>query len=66
MRFVLPLAEFMLELYPSSVNGKVQLAEAEIMLKNYPAAIRAYEQLQTQFPSEPAIKARLDWLRSQR
>jgi tetratricopeptide (TPR) repeat protein len=62
----LPLAKLMLELYPSSVNGKVQLAEAEIMLKNYPAAISAYEQLQTQFPSEPAIKTRLNWLRSQR
>lgn len=62
----LPLAEYTLELYPMSVNAKVQLAEAQIALENYPAAVAVYEQLLTLFPGEPAIVTRLEWLRSQR
>jgi len=62
----LPVVELVLELYPTSVNAKVLRAEAETVLGNYPAAIAVYEQLLTQFPGEPAIVARLEWLRSQR
>ena len=62
----LPIAEYLLELYPMSVNGKVLLAETQSALKNYPAAIALYEQVLTQFPGEPQITSRLEWLRTQR
>jgi dienelactone hydrolase len=61
----LPLIEYSLELYPMSGGGKALLAEAQIALKNYAAAIETYEQLLTQFPGEPSITARLEWLRAQ-
>jgi tetratricopeptide (TPR) repeat protein len=61
----LPLIEYSLELYPLSGGGKALLAEAQIGLKNYAAAIEAYEQLLTQFPGQPSITARLEWLRAQ-
>lgn len=62
----LPLIEYMLELYPTSVNGKVLMAEAQTALANYPAAIALYEQLLTQFPGQPQITSRLEQLRSRR
>jgi hypothetical protein len=62
----LPLLEYMLELYPTSVNGKLLMAEAQAALENYPAAIALYEQLLAQFPAEPQITSRLAQLRSSR
>ena len=62
----LPLVEFSLELYPSSGGGKGLLAETQIALRNYPAAIAVYEDLVAQFPGEPSLVSRLEWLRSQR
>jgi len=62
----LPLVEYMLELYPTSVNGRVLLGEAQTALENYPAAIAVYEQLLTQFPGEPQITSRLEQLRNRR
>jgi tetratricopeptide (TPR) repeat protein len=61
----LPLIEYSLELYPQSGGGKAMLAEAQIALENYPAAIATYEQLLEQFPGQPSITSRLEWLRSQ-
>ena len=56
----------MLELYPTSVNGKLLMAEAQTTLENESAAIALYEQLLTQFPGEPQITSRLEQLRSRR
>jgi hypothetical protein len=62
----LPLVEFALERYPSSINGLLLLADTQTILQNYPAAIAAYEQVLQQLPGEPSILARLEALRSQR
>jgi dienelactone hydrolase len=62
----LPLIEFSLELYPSSGGGRALLGDAQAQLENYPAAIAAYEDLLRQFPGDPGLEARLEWLRKQR
>jgi hypothetical protein len=61
-----PVIEFARELHPSSADLKFLLADAQASRGNYPAAIALYEQLSTQFPDAPGIKARLESLRSQR
>ena len=62
----LPVIELAGELYPASIELKVMLADAHTTRGNYPAAIAIYEQLSTQLPDAPGIKARLEWLRGQR
>lgn len=61
-----PVIELARELHPSSVDLKFMLADAQTTRGDYPAAIALYEQLSTQFPDAPGIKARLESLRGQR
>jgi hypothetical protein len=61
-----PVIELARELHPASVDLQFLLADAQATRGNYPAAIALYEQLSTQFPDAPGIKARLESLRSQR
>lgn len=60
----LPFAELMAELYPSSAEAKLHLAEAHVLLEEYQAAIEIYSAPQEELPDNPFVRSRLEWLRS--
>jgi tetratricopeptide (TPR) repeat protein len=64
---ILPLLEFIVELYPTSSNALYMLAEGKIVLTEYSAAIEIYERLLVLDPDDKDnyIKRRLEWLQSQ-
>ncbi len=64
---ILPLLEFIVELYPMSSNALYMLAEGQIALGKYSAAIEFYDRLLVLDPDdkENYIKRRLEWLQSQ-
>lgn len=64
---ILPLLEFIVELYPTSSNALYMLAEGKIVQMEYSAAIEIYERLLVLDPDDKDnyIKRRLEWLQSQ-
>lgn len=61
----LPVINFMVELYPESINAQTMLAEGYIDMGDYPAAIKIYSRLVEQNPDNDSFKSRLEWLQSQ-
>ena len=66
-REILPVLDFIVELYPTSANALYMLAEGQIALGEYSAAIEIYEGLLVLDPDDKDnyIKRRLEWLQSQ-
>ena len=66
-REILPVLDFIVELYPTSANARRMLAEGQIALGEYSAAIEIYEGLLVLDPDDKGnyIKRRLEWLQSQ-
>ena len=64
---ILPVLDFIVELYPTSANALYMLAEGQIALGEYSAAIEIYEGLLVLDPDDKDnyIKRRLEWLQSQ-
>lgn len=52
----------MLELYPSSAEAKLHLAEAHVLSGQYPAALEIYSALREQLPGNPFVRQRLECL----
>jgi len=65
-REILPVLEFIVELYPTSANALYMLGEGQIALGEYSAAINFYERLLVLDPDDKRnyIKPRLEWLQS--
>jgi len=61
----MPVIEFIVELYPNSVDAQWMLAKGYTDVRDYPAAIEVYIQLLAQDPDNDYIRSRLEWLQSQ-
>ena len=64
---ILPVLEFIVELYPTSGKALYMLGEGQIALGEYSAAIESYERLLVLDPDDEDsyIERRLAWLQSQ-
>jgi dienelactone hydrolase len=63
--YLIPVINFIVELFPESQGAQQMLAEGYISVGDYPSAIEVYKKLLEKTPKNQYIKTRLEWLQGQ-